>query len=101
MQINNISAHSIPFKAHYINVDVGASTINGSLKLCAIDENDNIIAKERTTVFDERESRSEDKFEQNLAKKIAFFEYLNDTSLNSMEPSLTSKMGSSGFKRTG
>ena len=77
MQINNISTHSIPFKAHYINVDVGASTINGSLKLCAIDENDNIIAKERTTVFDEGESRSEDKFEHNLAKKIAVFEFLN------------------------
>lgn len=86
MQINNISIHSIPFKAHYINVDVGASTINGSLKLCAIDENDNIIAKERTTVFDEGESCSEDKFEQNLAKKIAFFEYLNKEKIEKADP---------------
>ena len=77
MQINSISSHSLPFKAHYINVDVGASTINGSLKLCAIDENDNIIAKERTTVFEDKENRSEDKFEENLAKKIAVFEFLN------------------------
>lgn len=86
MHINNISTHSVPFKAHYINVDVGASTINGSLKLCAIDENDNIIAKERTTVFDEGESRSEDKFEQNLAKKIAFFEYLNKEKIEEADP---------------
>lgn len=87
MNVNNISSHSIPFKAHYINVDVGASTINGSLKLCAIDENDNIIAKERTTVFDEGESRSEDKFEHNLAKKIAIFQYLNKDKINEADPS--------------
>ena len=86
MQINNISTYSIPFKAHYINVDVGASTINGSLKLCAIDENDNIIAKERTTVFDEGESRSEDKFEHNLAKKIAVFEFLNKEKIKAADP---------------
>ena len=86
MNINTISPQAVSFKAHYINVDVGASTINGSLKLCAIDENDNIIAKERTTVFEEGESRNEDKFEHNLAKKIATFEWLNKDKISKVDP---------------
>lgn len=88
MHINSISSvQSIPFRAHYINVDVGASTINGSLKMCAIDENDNIIAKERTTVFVDGESRNEDKFEKNLASKIANFEYNNRDLIKKVDPS--------------
>lgn len=47
---------------------------------------DNIIAKERTTVFDDGESRSEDKFKKNLAKKIAFFEYLNKDKIEEADP---------------
>lgn len=86
MKINNLTSHSIPFKAHYINVDVGASTVNGSLKLCAIDENDNIIAKDRTTVFKEDEIRSEERFEKNLAKKIALFEIKNKDKILKADP---------------
>ena len=65
---------SVNFGAHYTNVDVGASSILGSLKICAIDENNNVIAKERMTVFDEGERRSEDRFEDNVARKVADFE---------------------------
>lgn len=86
MITNNTYRHTIPFKAHYINVDIGASTINGSLKLCAIDENDNIIAKEKTTVFEDGELRHEDKFEQNIAKKIIEFERKNKAAITNVDP---------------
>jgi len=73
MKINNISSR-LSMGKHFINVDIGASSINGSLKICAINDKDEIIAKERLTVFDEGESRSEDKFEENVARKISKFE---------------------------
>ena len=78
MQINSISSHSLPFKAHYINVDVGASTINGSLKLCAIDENDNIVA-----FIDLTHSTFSNDLWLDYAWLIWSFEYnLNDTLSN-------------------
>jgi len=86
MKINNIQANSIPFKAHYTNVDIGASSINGSLKICAIDENDNIIAKERLTVFSDDEPRSEERFESNLAAKIAGFEARHKREIAQADP---------------
>lgn len=85
MKINPIKP-SISFKAHYTNVDIGASTINGSLKLCAIDENNNIIAKERLTIFEKNADRNEYLFERNLASKIAAFEYNHHDEIKHADP---------------
>jgi len=73
MHINNINS-AISFGKHFVNVDIGASSINGSLKIAAINDNNELIAKRRLTVFDEGEQRSEDKFERNVALKVAEFE---------------------------
>ncbi|MBQ3642195.1 hypothetical protein II906_09785 [bacterium] len=63
------------FGAHFTNVDIGASSINGSLKISAVDDKSGeIIAKDRLTVFDKGEKRSEEGFEANVAKKVADFE---------------------------
>ena len=92
MKIYNISSSSIPFKAHYTNVDIGASSINGSLKICAIDEQNNVIAKERTTVFSDDEQRSEELFEKNLASKIADFEERYKTEIQKKDPDKETKL---------
>jgi len=77
MKINSINSN-IKFASHYTNVDIGASTVLGSLKMAIVDEKGNLIAKNyRSTVFDEGEERSEDKFERNVARKIAEFEKVN------------------------
>ena len=73
--VNYKNSKANSFKAHFTNVDIGASSINGSLKICAIDDKSGeIIAKEKLTVFDDNEARSEEKFEQNVAGKVAEFE---------------------------
>lgn len=75
MFIRSLSSASQNFKSHYTNADIGASSILGSLKISAIDEKTGeIIAKERLSVFDKGESRSEDKFESNVARRVADFE---------------------------
>lgn len=76
MNINKLNP-SISFKKHFINVDIGASSIKGSLKICAINEKNETIAKQKLTVFNDKEQRNEDKFEINVAKKIAEFEKAN------------------------
>ena len=77
MKINNIGAN-IGFKAHYTNVDIGASSVLGSLKMSILDEDGNLVAKNYTsTVFEAGEARSEEGFEQNVARKIAEFEKAN------------------------
>lgn len=79
--------HSVSFKAHYVNVDIGASSKLGSLKICAKDElSGNTIAKSETTVFSPDEERSEEAFEQNLAKKIAQFENENKQEILKHDP---------------
>ena len=57
-------------------MDIGASSIQGSLKISAVDEYGNNIknAKERLTVFNDNEARNEDRFEKNVAQKVAEFE---------------------------
>ena len=69
MKINSVSG--VNFKAHYTNVDIGASSINGSLKIRTVDESGKTIAAERTTVFLPSDKRSEDSFERNVARKVA------------------------------
>jgi len=73
MHINNINS-AVSFGKHFVNVDIGASSINGSLKICAISDKNVLIEKKRLTVFDEGEQRSENAFEKNVAQKIAEFE---------------------------
>ena len=73
MKINTINSN-IKFASHYTNVDIGASSILGSFKIAIVDDKGNLIAKNYgSTVFAENEERSEDKFERNVAKKIADF----------------------------
>lgn len=87
MKINNIGS-SVNFAAHYTNVDIGASSILGSLKIAIIDENGNLIAKNyRSTVFDENEERNEDRFERNVARKIAEFEQANSDKIKDIDKS--------------
>jgi len=67
----------INFKSHYTNADIGASSINGSLKIRTVDDDGKTIAFERTTVFNDGEKRNERKFEENVALKIADYEKRN------------------------
>lgn len=76
MKIQNNSS-LLSFKAHYTNVDIGASSVNGSLKLKMFDENQNEIASKNTNVFKDGEQRSEASFEKNVARIIADFETEN------------------------
>ena len=92
MKINNINS-GIKFAAHYTNVDIGASTILGSLKMAIVDEKGNIVAKNyRSTVFDENEERSEDKFERNVARKIAEFEKVNSDKIKEVDKENKTKL---------
>lgn len=84
MNISKIN--SVSFGKHYTNVDIGASSIKGSMKICAVDEDGKVIKKERTTVFDDGEKRSENKFEENVAKKIALFEEKYSDEIEERDP---------------
>lgn len=84
MKINNINP--ISFKAHYVNVDIGASSINGSMKIRTLDDKGNLIDYYKTTVFDEDQKRSEQKFEQSVANKIAGSEYRNAGRIAKADP---------------
>ena len=92
MRINSVNSN-IKFASHYTNVDIGASSILGSLKIAVVDENGNLIAKNyHSTVFDENEDRNEDKFERNVAKKIAEFEKNNAEIIKQADKSNSSKL---------
>ena len=62
MKINTISP--ISFKAHYVNVDIGASSTYGSMKIRTLDEDGKLIDYQKTTVFSNSDQRSEKCFEQ-------------------------------------
>ena len=51
MKINAVSP--VSFKAHYVNVDIGASSTYGSMKIRTLDENGDTIDYKRTTVFNQ------------------------------------------------
>lgn len=92
MKINSISP-KINFKAHYTNVDIGASSVLGSLKMSIVDEKGNLVAKNYTsTVFNEGEARSEEGFEQNVAKKIAEFEKANAQKIKEVDKDNETKL---------
>ena len=77
MNVSPISSQvskPVSFK-HYLNVDIGASTLKGSCKIKAIDErNGRTLAEGKTTIFDEDSQRSEESFVDCLAERIADFE---------------------------
>ncbi len=92
MRINNIGAN-INFKAHYTNVDIGASSVLGSLKMSIVDEDDNLVAKNYTsTVFDKDEARSEAGFEKNVARKVAEFEKANADKIKEVDKDNETKL---------
>ena len=84
MRINNINP--VSFKAHYVNVDIGASSALGSMKIRTLDDKGNLIDYYKTTVFDEDQKRSEQKFEQSVANKIAGSEYRNAGRIAKADP---------------
>ncbi len=92
MKINNIGAN-IGFRAHYTNVDIGASSVLGSLKMSIVDEKGNLIAKNySSTVFDAGEARSEKGFEQNVARKVAEFEKNNAEKIKEIDKDNETKL---------
>ena len=92
MKINNIGAN-INFRAHYTNVDIGASSVLGSLKMSIVDEKGNLVAKNyASNVFDEGEDRSEEKFEKNVARKIADFEKENSEKIKEIDKDNETKL---------
>ena len=84
MRINNINP--VSFKAHYVNVDIGASSILGSMKIRTLDDKGNLIDYYKTTVFDEGVNRSEQKFEQSVANKVADSEQRNADKIAKADP---------------
>ena len=84
MQVNSIKP--VSFKAHYVNVDIGASSINGSMKIRTLDDKGNQIDYYKTTVFDEGQRRSEQKMEQSIANKVAASEYRNEGRILKADP---------------
>jgi len=92
MKINTINSN-IKFASHYTNVDIGASSILGSFKIAIVDDKGNLIAKNYgSTVFAENEERSEDKFERNVAKKIADFEAENAEKIKEVDKENKTKL---------
>lgn len=64
----------VAFGKHYVTADVGASVLEGSLKLIAKDEDGGLVAEEKGgTVFNEGDKRTEELFEERIAQKIADF----------------------------
>lgn len=84
MRINMLNP--ISFGAHYINVDIGASSLDGSYKIRTVDENGNTIASGKTTVFLTNESRSEDIFEKNVAQHVIDFEKTYKKEIEEKDP---------------
>ena len=84
MKINNINP--VSFKAHYVNVDIGASSVNGSMKIRTLDDKGNLIDYFKTTVFDDDDIRSEDSFEKKVADKIAASEIKNADKILKADP---------------
>lgn len=76
----------ISFKAHYVNVDIGASSSLGSMKIRAFDDNGNPIDYKKTTVFSDRDIRSEKSFEENVSEKIIAFETRNKDKIKEVDP---------------
>lgn len=69
MKIQSIA--NTAFMAHYINVDIGASSINGSMKVRILDEQGKTIAYSNGAVFENGSVRNENLFEKNVAENIA------------------------------
>lgn len=84
MKINTISP--ISFKAHYVNVDIGASSTYGSMKIRTLDEDGKLIDYQKTTVFSNSDQRSEKCFEQNVANKIVASEVRNKKKIAQADP---------------
>ncbi len=102
MKINPLHSN-LSFKAHYVNVDIGASSLQGSLKLRMLDENGDTFAEKKGFVFDKDEKRTEKGFEKNVARKIAQFEAENETLIREKDPDNETKLticypGSKGVK---
>lgn len=92
MHISKINPQ-VQFGTHYINVDIGASSVLGSFKIAALDEYGRMIAREYdSTVFAEGEARSEDKFEKNVAQKIADFEQKYSREIASVDKDREAKL---------
>ena len=84
MRINTVSP--ISFKAHFVNVDIGASSTYGSMKIRTLDDKGNLIDYKRTTVFNQTEARNEKSFEENVARKVLASETLNKDAISKADP---------------
>lgn len=84
MRINTVNP--ISFKAHYVNVDIGASSTYGSMKIRTLDDKGNLIDYKRTTVFNQTEPRSEKSFEENVARKVLASEAVNKEAIEKADP---------------
>lgn len=84
MKINAVSP--ISFKAHYVNVDIGASSTSGSMKIRTLDDKGNLIDYKRTTVFNQTEQRNEHSFEENVARKVIATEEANKDKIAKADP---------------